>query len=302
MNPAKRRPVTVTAVDLLVRVLIAGAAFAGTGLLVTRWPRLLLGRGPVPVAVLSVAAAAGALAADGAPTALGAVDVALRAALAAMVTAASARARRQVWLFASTATVVAGTGAAYDWLAFVADRAPPWPCWSWAGGAGSWAPSSAPACRRYSFASTSAGRPAPARRRRRRRRAARRLRAAPRPALHPPASLDHRRRPGRRRRGVQRRRQRWPPPGPPATSGQGIDAGRDGLAAARQGDVPEATARFDHAADGFGRAGADLRPLVGPPGAGRAGRRPAAAGGTDPQRSRRGPRRRRLVARRRSST
>jgi len=107
-------------VDLLVRVLIAGLAFAVTGFLVTRWPRLLLARGPIPVAVLTVAAAAGAVAAGGAPTPLRAVNVVLRAALAAAVTAASARARRQAWLYASTATVIAGAGAAYDWLAFVA--------------------------------------------------------------------------------------------------------------------------------------------------------------------------------------
>src|SRR5205814_5544739 len=76
-----------------------------------------------PVAALCLAAAAGAAAADGAPTAVHAVDTVLRAALAAGVTAASARARRQAWLLASTATVVAGTGAAYDWLAFVATGA-----------------------------------------------------------------------------------------------------------------------------------------------------------------------------------
>ncbi|MEA2686955.1 MAG: hypothetical protein QOE93_2150, partial [Actinomycetota bacterium] len=108
---------------LLVRVLLAGLAFVLTGAVVTRWPRLLLGRGPAPVALLSLAAASGAVFADGAPTALHGVDVVLRAALAAAVTAASSRARRQVWLFASTATVIAGTGAAYDWLAFVATGA-----------------------------------------------------------------------------------------------------------------------------------------------------------------------------------
>jgi len=67
-------------VDLLVRVLIAGIAFAATVVVVRRWPGLLLSRGPVPVAVLSVAAAAGAIAADGRPTALSAVDAILRAA------------------------------------------------------------------------------------------------------------------------------------------------------------------------------------------------------------------------------
>lgn len=117
------RGVTVRAVGLVVRVLLAGVAFAVTGTLVTRWPRLLLARGPVPVAALSMAAAAGAAFAPGAPTAVHTVDVVLRAALAAAVTAASARARRQVWLFAATATVIAGTGAAYDWLAFLATGA-----------------------------------------------------------------------------------------------------------------------------------------------------------------------------------
>jgi hypothetical protein len=107
-------------VDLLVRVLIAGVAFAVITVVLTRWPRLVLSRGPVPVAVVGLAAAGGALAAGGAPTALPAVNALLRAALAVAVTAASARARRQAWLFASTATVVAGTGASYDWLAFVA--------------------------------------------------------------------------------------------------------------------------------------------------------------------------------------
>ncbi|MCA1844597.1 MAG: DUF4012 domain-containing protein [Actinobacteria bacterium] len=106
--------------DLLVRVLIAAGFGAVVAVLVTRWPRLLLVRGAVPVVVLSAAAALGAAMADGAPTAVSAVDTILRAALAAAVTTASARARRQVWLFASTATVVAGTGAAYDWLAFAA--------------------------------------------------------------------------------------------------------------------------------------------------------------------------------------
>src|SRR5205814_5276195 len=39
---------------------------------------------------------------------------------------------------------------------------------------------------------------------------------------------------------------------------QGIDAGKDGLGAARDGDVKGATQRFAVAADAFGRAGDDL--------------------------------------------
>lgn len=109
--------------DLVVRVLLGAAAFAVTGALLSRWPRLLLARGPIPVAVLAVAAALGAAVGPGEPTAIAAVDVVLRAALAAAVTAASARSRRQVWLFASTATVIAGVGASLDWLAFVATGA-----------------------------------------------------------------------------------------------------------------------------------------------------------------------------------
>ena len=99
------------------------AAFGLISLLLTRWPRVLLARGPVPVAVLAAAAAAGAVFAPGEPTALTAVDVVLKAAFAAAVTAASARARRQAWLFASTATVIAGVGATFDWFAFAATGA-----------------------------------------------------------------------------------------------------------------------------------------------------------------------------------
>ena len=221
--------------DLLVRVLLAGVAFAVTGALVTRWPRLLLARGPVPVAVLAVAAAAGAAVAPGAPTALTAVDVALRAALAAAVTAASARARRQVWLFASTATVVAGVGASLDWLAFVATGATLAMLVlgrrSWIVGAFIGACLSQVLLRLDLGGTTGTERG----RGRRRRRAAHRLRAAPRPALDPAAGLDH-------------RRSSWPvrpwcsaAPAALAAAGaagdvrDGIDAGRDGLAAARAG-------------------------------------------------------------------
>ncbi|MGH8974534.1 MAG: hypothetical protein ACRD0C_15195, partial [Acidimicrobiia bacterium] len=109
--------------DLLVRVLLAAAAFALTHALISRWPRLLLARRPLPVAAVGVAAAAGAVLASGAPTALASVDVLLRAALAVSVTVAAARARREVWLIASTATIVAGVGASLDWLAFVATGA-----------------------------------------------------------------------------------------------------------------------------------------------------------------------------------
>lgn len=107
-------------VDLLVRVLVGGAVFAVATVVMQRWPHLVLSRGPVPVALLCAAAAAGAMAADGSPTALAPVDSVLRAALAVAVTVAAARARRQAWLFASTAVVIAGVGASYDWLAFVA--------------------------------------------------------------------------------------------------------------------------------------------------------------------------------------
>jgi hypothetical protein len=72
------------------------------------------------VAVVVAIAAVGGAFAEGAPTALPAVDTLLRAILAGAVTAGAARARRQAWLWASTATVVAGVGASLDWLAFVA--------------------------------------------------------------------------------------------------------------------------------------------------------------------------------------
>jgi Protein of unknown function (DUF4012) len=244
-------------VDLLVRVLIAGVAFAATVVVITRWPRLLLSRGPVPVAVLCAAAAAGAAAADGAPTALPAVDLALRAALAAAVTAASARARRQVWLFASAATVVAGTGAAYDWLAFVAtgvtlatvvlDRR------SWIVGALIGACLSQVLLRLDLDGTTGTS-------------------AAVAAAVAGLLSIS-----GLRRARRSTRRRAWITAGLLAGAAvvfsgvsalaavradrnvrQGIDAGRDGLAAARQADVPKATERFDQAADAFGEAGAVL--------------------------------------------
>lgn len=105
---------------LAVRILVALAAFITVGAVVTRWPQLVLARASGPVAALCLAAAAGAAMAPGAPSALPAIDAALRAGLAVGVTAAAARARRQVWLLASTSTVVAGTDAELDWLAFAA--------------------------------------------------------------------------------------------------------------------------------------------------------------------------------------
>jgi hypothetical protein len=244
-------------VDLLVRVLIAGAAFAVTGLLLTRWPRLLLARGPVPVAALCVAAAAGAVLADGAPTAVTAVNVALRAALAVAVTAASARARRQAWLFASTATVVAATGAAYDWLAFVATgvtlamlvrgRR------SWIVGALIGACLSQVLLRldlggttgtSATVAAAVAGLLVVSGLRRARRSTRRRvwitagLVAGAAVVLSGAGALAAVRAAGDVR--------------------EGIDAGRDGLSAARRGDVPGASGRFDRSADAFGRAGGDL--------------------------------------------
>jgi uncharacterized protein DUF4012 len=107
-------------VDLVARVVVAAVAFAVTGGLASRWPRLLLARTAAPVVIVSLVAGVGGALAPGEPTALAGVDGLLRVGMAVAVTAASARARRQVWLLASTATVVAGTGAALDWLAFVA--------------------------------------------------------------------------------------------------------------------------------------------------------------------------------------
>ncbi|MCA1845247.1 MAG: DUF4012 domain-containing protein [Actinobacteria bacterium] len=243
--------------DLLVRVLVAAAAFAATALLATRWSRLLLGRGPIPVAALSVVAAAGAAAAHGAPTALSGIDIALRAAFAASITAASARARRQVWLFASTATVVAGTGAAYDWLAFVAtgatlallvlDRR------SWIVGAFIGACLSQVLLRLDLPGTTGTSA----------------VVAAAVAGLLVGSGLRRSRRSTRRRAWITAGLLAgaavvFSAGGALAAAGAagdvraGIDAGRDGLAAARRDDVPEATRRFDHAADSFGRAGAAL--------------------------------------------
>ncbi|HEV3362720.1 MAG TPA: DUF4012 domain-containing protein [Acidimicrobiia bacterium] len=243
--------------DLLVRVLIAGAAFAGTGLVVTRWPRLLLGRGPVPVGVLCVAAAAGALAADGAPTALTAVDGILRAALAALVTAASARARRQVWLFASTATVVAGTGAAYDWLAFIATGVT---LAMLVLGRRSWIMGAIiGACLvqvllRLELGGTT-GTSASV--------------AAAVAGLLIASGLRRARRSTRRRAWISAgvltgAAVVFSAAGALAAARaagdvrNGIDAGRGGLEAARRGDTPGAAQQFDRSTDAFGRAGADL--------------------------------------------
>ncbi|HMC79433.1 MAG TPA: hypothetical protein VKO35_02660, partial [Acidimicrobiia bacterium] len=243
--------------DLLVRVVIAAVAFAVTGAVLTRRPRLVLSRGPVPVAVLCLAAAAGAVAADGAPTALGVVDAVLRAALAAAVTAASARARRQAWLFASTATVVAGTGASYDWLAFVATgmtlgmvllgRR------SWVVGAMIGACLAQVLLRldldgtngtSATVAAAVAGLLVVSGLRRARRSTRRRvwitagLLAGAVLVFSGAAALAA----VRANRDVR----------------QGIDAGKDGLGAARGGDVKGATQRFDVTSDAFGRAGDDL--------------------------------------------
>ena len=246
-----------SSVDLLVRVLIAALAFAVTALLVTRWPRLVLARGPAPVAALCLAAAVGAGFAGGAPTALHPVDVALRAALAAVVTAASARARRQAWLFASTATVVAATGAAYDWLAFVATGATLAMVVlgrrSWVVGAVIGACLSQVLLRldlagttgtSATVAAAVAGVLIVSGLRRARRSTRRRvvagagLLAGTAVLLSAAGALG-------------------------ALAAQrdvraGINAGRDGLAAARRGDVTGATERFDHAADGFGGASTEL--------------------------------------------
>ena len=244
-------------VDLVVRVLLAVAAFAVTGLLITRWPRLLLARGPVPVVLMAIAAAVGAAQADGSPTALPAVDLILRAALAAGVTAASARARRQAWLFASTATVIAGVGASLDWLAFLATGAT---LALVALGRRSWVVGSfigaclAQVLLRLDLGGTT-GTSATV--------------AGAVAALLILSGLQRGRRSTRRRS--------WIVAGilagavvvfsgacALAAAGAagdvrgGIDAGRDGLGAARQGDVSEATRHFDRTADAFGRARVDL--------------------------------------------
>ena len=258
MNPARSaRTLRSHPVELLVRVLIGGVAFAVTAALVTRWPQMLLARGPLPVAVLAAAAAAGAAFADGAPTALAGADGILRAALAAAVTAASARARRQVWLFASTAAVVAGTGAAYDWLAFVATgvtlamlvlgRR------SWVVGAFIGACLSQVLLRLELGGTTGTS-------------------ATVAGAVALLLVLS-----GLLRARRSTRRWTWIGAGIAAGAALlfsggaalaavgasrdvrvGIDAGRDGLAVARRGDAQAAAGRFDRAADAFGRAGQDL--------------------------------------------
>jgi hypothetical protein len=244
-------------VELVVRVLLAGAAFAVTGALVTRWPRRLLARTPVPVAALSLAAAAGAAFAPGAPTALGAVDVVLRAALAATVTAAAARARRQVWLLASTLTVVAGIGAGADWLAFVATGAALAMLMlgrrSWIVGAGIGAGLSQVLLRLDLGGPTGAS-------------------AAVAAAVSGLLILS-----GLRRVGRSTRRRSVITAGVVAGAAvafsgagalaaaraagdvrTGIDTAEDGLAAARRPDAPAAAERFGRSADAFGRAGAHL--------------------------------------------
>jgi uncharacterized protein DUF4012 len=244
-------------VDLVVRVLLGGAAFAVTGVLVARWPRLLLARGPVPVAVLATAAAGGAVLAAGAPTALPAVDVALRAGLAAAVTAAAARARRQVWLMASTATVVAGVGAAFDWLAFLASGATLAMLVlnrrSWIVGAFVGACLSQVLLRLEIGPTTGTS-------------------AAVAAAVAGLLVVS-----GLRRAWRSTRRRAWIAAGVLAGTAvvfsgasalaavqaagdvrEGIDAGKDGLDTARQADAPGATERFGRSADAFGRARADL--------------------------------------------
>ena len=243
--------------DLLVRVLIAGAAFAVTGALATRWPGLLLARPPALVAVLCVAAAAGAALAAGEPTALPAVNVALRAALGAAVTAASARARRQVWLIASTATVVAGTGAAFDWLAFVATGATLAMLVlnrrSWIVGA------LIGACLVQVLLRLEVG-PTTG------------TSATVAAAIAALLIFS-----GLRRARPSTRRRTWITAGVLAGSAvvfssaaalaaagaagdvrAGIDAGKDGLIVARQGDAQKAVERFGRSADAFGRAGTKL--------------------------------------------
>ncbi len=242
---------------MVVRVLLAGVAFAVIGTLVTRWPRLLLARGPVPVAVLSVTAAIGAVSAPGAPTAIPAADVVLRAAFAAVVTAASARARRQAWLFAATATVIAGTGAPYDWLAFVATGATLALLVkgrrSWIVGAGIGASLSQVLLRLDLGPTTGTSATVAA-------------------AIAGLLVVS-----GLRRCRHSTRRRSWLAAGLVAGTvvvcsgacalaaagavdyvGEGIDAGKAGLDAARRGDVPEAAGRFDRAADAFDRAHTNL--------------------------------------------
>ena len=243
--------------DLLLRVLLAAAAFAVTGSLISRWPRLLLARGPVPVAALALAAAAGAAFADGAPTALPAVDVVLRAALAATVTTASARARRQAWLFASTATMIAGVGASLDWLAFLATGATmalvvlgrrSWVVGAFIGAClsqvllrldlGGTTGTSATVAGVVSGLLIVSGLRRARRSTRRRTLTAAGVLGAAAVVVSGACALAA--------------------AGAAGDVQDGIDAGKDGLAAARQGEVPAATGRFDQAADAFGRARTEL--------------------------------------------
>jgi hypothetical protein len=244
-------------VDLIARVVLGALAFLVTRGLVTRWPRLVLNRGPLGVAVLAGLAAIGGAFAPGKPTALTAADVILRAAFAAAVTAASARARRQVWLFASTATVIAGVGAAFDWLAFVATGATlallvlgrrSWIIGAFIGGCLSQVLLRLDLSGTTGTSATVAGAVGGvliisglwrARRSTRRRTlvAAGALAGAA-VAVSGACALGA--------------------AGAAGDVRDGIDAGKEGLDAARGGEVPVAAARFDRAADAFGRAGADL--------------------------------------------
>ena len=243
--------------DLLARVVLAAVAFLITRGLVTHWPRLVLARGPVAVAVLAAAAAAGGALAPGEPTALTVADVLLKGAFAAAITVASARARRQVWLFASTATVVAGVGASFDWLAFVATGATlallVLGRRSWIVGACIGA-CLAQVLLRLDLSGTTG------------------TSATVAGAVGGVLIIS-----GLSRTRRSTRRRAWIAGGlivgaavvvsggcALAASGaagdvqDGIDAGKDGLDSARQGDVPAAAERFDRAADAFGRAGSDL--------------------------------------------
>ena len=244
-------------VELIVRVLLAIVAFLLTRELVSRWPRLILARGSVGVAVLAAAAAVGGAFAPGEPTALTAADVLLRAAFAAAVTAASARARRQVWLFASTATVIAGVGASFDWLAFVATGATlallvlgrrSWIVGAFIGACLSQVLLRLDLSGTTGTSATVAG------------------------VVGGLLIIS-----GLWRAQRSTRRRTWIAGGVLAGAAfvvtgasalaaagaagdvrDGIDAGKAGLDAARQGEVPGATARFDQATDAFGRAATDL--------------------------------------------
>jgi hypothetical protein len=107
-------------VDLLVRVVVGAVAFQLTGELVSRVPRVFLSRSIIPVASVAAVGAAGATFASGEPTAISFTNVVLRACFAVAVTVASARARRWAWLFASCATVAVSGGSSLDLLGFVA--------------------------------------------------------------------------------------------------------------------------------------------------------------------------------------